>query len=202
MISNQIPTLHYLNGRGRAEASRILLTLAGVEFNDVRHPYPLSPDGIKEKTTYKQLPYFIDGDFEIAQSLAIEHYIASKYDLAGDNISDRARVLSIAQSTIDIISPLFSNNTDEKKALYKNETLPRFLSAWEKILVGNGGKYFVGSKLSAADASAYYTLENLYFKNYKEVIDQYPNLTQFKSMFESIPSISTYISNRPIDQSF
>ncbi|EFA77203.1 putative glutathione S-transferase [Heterostelium album PN500] len=202
-ISNNIPTLHYFNGRGRGEATRLLLTLAGVEFNDIRHPLPFTDDNeIKQKATYKQLPYYVDGDFEIAQAQAIENYIASKYNLAGDNIFEKARVLSIASSVLDIRTPLFTNDTDEKKLKYKNETLPRFLSAWDKILVDNGGKYFVGSKLSAADVSAYCTLEMLYAFNYKNVVDRYPNLTLFKSKFESIPSISTYQSKRPANPLF
>ncbi|EFA77006.1 hypothetical protein PPL_09758 [Heterostelium album PN500] len=151
MSSNQIPTLHYFNGRGRAETSRVLLTLANVEFNDVRNTLPFADDGIKQKATYKQLPYYIDGDFEVSQSLAIENYIANKYNLAGDSLTDKAKVLSIQQASYDISIPIFTNDTDEKKELYKNETLPRFLAAWEKILLDNGGKYFVGTRLSAAD---------------------------------------------------
>ncbi|EFA79930.1 hypothetical protein PPL_06751 [Heterostelium album PN500] len=200
MITSQIPTLHYFNGRGRAETSRVLFVVAGVEFNDVKNPFDNAE--IKQRATYKQLPYLIDGDFEISQSIAIENYIANKYNLAGDSLVDRTRILSIAQASYDISIPIFTNDTDEKKALYKNETLPRFLSAWEKILTENGGKHFVGSKLSAADVSAYTTLENLYSKNYKEVVDKYPTLTNFKSTFEAIPSISDYLSKRPKDLFF
>ncbi|EFA78503.1 hypothetical protein PPL_09155 [Heterostelium album PN500] len=202
MSSNQIPTLHYFNGRGRAETSRVLLTLANIEFNDVRNTLPFADDGIKQKATYKQLPYYIDGDFEVSQSLAIENYIANKYNLAGDNLTDKAKVLSISQASYDISIPIFTNDTEEKKELYKNETLPRFLAAWEKILVDNGGKYFVGTKLSAADVSAYTTLENLYAKNFKDIVDRFTTLTYFKSTFETIPSISNYLSKRPTDLIF
>ncbi|EFA81361.1 hypothetical protein PPL_05344 [Heterostelium album PN500] len=203
MSTNQLPTLHYFNGRGRAEASRLLFSLAGVEFNDVRHPYPLPADSeIKGKATYKQLPFFVDGDFEVAQSLAIEHYIASKYNLAGDTLEDKAKVLSLSQAAIDIAMGIWSSDTEEKKLKFKNETLPMFLTAWVKILIDNGGQFFVGSKLSAADANVYYTLENLYAKNFKEVVDNFPELVKFKSTFEAIPSIATYLSKRPTDLLF
>ena len=37
MSSSTVYSLHYFNGRGRAEASRLIFTQAGQKFEDLRH---------------------------------------------------------------------------------------------------------------------------------------------------------------------
>lgn len=85
------PTLGYWCIRSRAQFLRNLLIYKGVEFED--KVYKLGPapdfnftDWLKEKFTlglaFPNLPYFIDEDVRITQSLAILRYLGRKYDLA------------------------------------------------------------------------------------------------------------------------
>ncbi|EFA81167.1 putative glutathione S-transferase [Heterostelium album PN500] len=196
----KIPTLYYFNSRGRGEGTRLLLTLAGVKFNDVRYNSALTPE-IRSKTTYGTLPFYEDDDIQLAQSLAIESYLAGKFGLAGESPIERAKILSVSQAAIDFVLPIFHSDTDEKKNRFKNDTLPRLLNSYERLLIDNRnttneGKYIVGNKLSWADVSVFYVVDFLLFKGFGELVNQYPALNFAKSSFESIPVINDYLQQR------
>ncbi|MES1908046.1 MAG: hypothetical protein MHM6MM_001055 [Cercozoa sp. M6MM] len=93
-------TLTYFNGKGRAELSRLILAVGGVEYVDQR----LGVDGVpawpaqKEEQPFGQLPVltFEDGT-KIGQSVAIALYLAQKspLNLLGDSLEEQARTTSV-----------------------------------------------------------------------------------------------------------
>lgn len=94
--------LTYFNGRGLAETSRILLKVGGQEFEDFRYPITIENgqyirpewEADKSKYTYEQIPVLeVDGGkYTIAQSKAIERFLARRFNLFGSNEFEAALI--------------------------------------------------------------------------------------------------------------
>ncbi|XP_037576602.2 LOW QUALITY PROTEIN: glutathione S-transferase-like [Dermacentor silvarum] len=85
------PVLGYCDMRGFAQPIRNLLVYKGVDFVDKRYKLGPAPgydheEWLGEKFTlgleFPNLPYYIDGDVKLTQSLAILRYLSRKYGLA------------------------------------------------------------------------------------------------------------------------
>nr|XP_020142728.1 glutathione S-transferase A2-like [Microcebus murinus] len=86
------PKLHYFNVRGRMESIRWLLAAAGVEFEEQFITCPEDWDKLKNdgRLMFGQVPMVeIDG-MDLVQTRAILNYIASKHNLYGKDLKERA----------------------------------------------------------------------------------------------------------------
>ena len=102
MSSSSTYKLSYFNVRGRAETARMLLKAAGQQFEDYRYPFvlkdgkPISPewDADKSKYIYEKLPVLeVDGGkYTIAQSKAIERFLARRFNMFGGNDGEGALI--------------------------------------------------------------------------------------------------------------
>jgi len=101
-------TLHYFNGRGRAEISRLIFAFAGIEYNDNRiEDWPKT----KSETPIGQVPFLTldNGESDITQlpqSLAIARFLAREYNLVGRNNLDAAKADAIVDTCIDLMTAL------------------------------------------------------------------------------------------------
>jgi glutathione S-transferase len=87
--------LIYFAGRGLAETSRMLFKAAGQDFEDYRYPLTIKDgqylrpewDADKPKYIYEKIPVLeIDGGKHIiAQSKAIERFLARRFNMLGSN---------------------------------------------------------------------------------------------------------------------
>jgi len=69
---------------------------------------------------------------------------------------------------------------------------PRYLKAFEGILVANGGKYFVGKSLTWVDILVAHTLQSI-----KLDLGNYPALQNHMHAFHELPKIKEWIQKRP-----
>ena len=82
----------------RGNVNRVLLTYAGVDFEDKRYPLG-GNDFAAEKYSlgfdYPNRPYIIDGDFKLSESGAVTMYIADRWApaLMGSNAQERSRII-------------------------------------------------------------------------------------------------------------
>jgi glutathione S-transferase len=88
--------LGYWGIKGLAEPSRLTLTLAGQEFEDY-HPADREAWGVEKAGStlaFPNLPYLVDGEYQITESAAIPWYVARKYrpDLAGNTIEEEGQI--------------------------------------------------------------------------------------------------------------
>ncbi|KAL4676264.1 hypothetical protein H8959_010409 [Pygathrix nigripes] len=102
-ITTEKPKLHYLNARGRTESIRWLLAAAGVEFEEKFLESAEDLDKLRNDGSllFQQVPMVeIDG-MKLVQTRAILNYIASKYNLYGKDIKERALygIFSVLPST-------------------------------------------------------------------------------------------------------
>ena len=100
MSSSSTYKLIYFNVRGLGETARMLFKAAGQEFEDYRYPLTLKDgqfsrpewDADKTKYIYEKIPVLeIDGGkHTIAQSKAIERFLARRFNMLGSNDAEAA----------------------------------------------------------------------------------------------------------------
>lgn len=154
--------LYYFDGPGKAEPIRLLLTHAGIKFEDIRYTMETWPAN-KEKFELKQLPALEDNGKMYNQSLAILQYLGKKYGyLPKKNPEKIGKILKIIATIEDIsmnmyplispYSPLDEKGKEEKMTKLVKETGPVLLKSLEDTLIANKCKNFiVGRKYTIAD---------------------------------------------------
>ncbi|XP_027266894.1 glutathione S-transferase A2-like isoform X2 [Cricetulus griseus] len=206
------PVLHHFNGRGRVECIRWLLAAAGVEFEEKFIECPEDLEKLRKdgKLMFEQVPMVeIDG-MTLVQTRAILNYIATKYDLDGKDVKERALIDMYAEGIADLsemMGQLVVTPPDQKEAkiaLIKDRTKNRYLPAFEKVLKSHGQDYLVGNRLTRVDI---HLLELLL---YVEEIDSsllapFPLLKALKSRLSNLPNVKKFLqpgSQRkpPIDE--
>ncbi|ELV11973.1 Glutathione S-transferase A2 [Tupaia chinensis] len=106
----------------------------------------------------------IDG-MKMVQTRAILNYIATKYNLYGKDMKERALIDMYVEGMADLYEMILllplcpPDQKDAKVALIKERTINRYFPVFEKVLKSHGQDYLVGNKLSKADV---YLVELLY----------------------------------------
>ena len=153
--------LIYFNLMGRAETARLILAQAGVSYEDKRIEKEEWP-ALKASLPMGQLPVLeVDGK-TIGQSMAIARYCAKRFGLAGKDELEGAladQAVDQVSDFLDEVIKVMKEPEEAKKAemgkQLKVEKLPALLASMEKLLKGQGGKYFAGSSLTWADIVVY-----------------------------------------------
>lgn len=188
--------LYYVNGRGRMESIRWLLTVAEVEFEEVH----LTTRGEFEKLLkdgalmFQQLPMVeIDG-MKLIQTKAILNYIAEKYNLHGKDLKDRVMINMYKESLMDLMEMImllpFAQDPKRKLDEILSKAKERYLSVFEKVL--SGSVYLVGGRLSCADVQLLECSLMLEEQN-SEVLADFPNVKSFQGRMSRIPAISSFL---------
>lgn len=110
-------TLHYFNGRGRAESCRLVLAVAKAEYLDDRLGDSEWPGNLKNLCPFGQLPAVELGDgVFIAQSASIIRFLGVRFDLSGSTDVQRAQVDSLIQTNNEYLDAglvcLWNKNKD------------------------------------------------------------------------------------------
>ncbi|XP_046646240.1 probable glutathione S-transferase 7 isoform X1 [Daphnia pulicaria] len=157
--------LHYFDNprRGRAELSRLILSQAGVPFEDVRFPHSEWPN-MKPTTPFGQVPILEVNGQMLAQSNAIARYLARQHGLAGKDEWEQAQTDMYIENINDLLNaaavPFVEKDPAKQKEMYgkfMTETIAFHVVAVEKQLKKNNTGNLVGDRLTAADL-AYYAL--------------------------------------------
>lgn len=208
-------TLGYWNVRGLAEPIRYLLAYTGTECQFCDYVTGDAPGydkscwlNVKETLglPFPNLPYYIDGDVKLTQTLAILRYIARKHNLCGTTEEEMQRVDVIAGEAKDFIAGFikftyFTSHVDFEGG--RNDYLSTcrvFLRRYSEFLAHF--PYFSGENISFADFMMYEILDQL--RTFEPpVLYHFKNIADFMERIEAIPSIKTYLDseafrNRPI----
>ena len=144
-----------------------------------------------------QLPYYIDGDVKLTQSLAIIRYLARKHNLNGVNEQEKIRIDQFEQQLVDnntafvMMNYAFGGDFGKLKIDYLNG-LPQTLKLLSDFLGEH--QYFAGDNLSYVDFLAYEFIDkHIMFAG--DVVKQFNNLIEFHSRFEKLPNIDKYIKS-------
>lgn len=197
--------LVYFNFRARAELSRLIFVVAGVEFKDTR----IRPEDwlqLKPTTPCGQLPVlWVDGTTQISQSHAIARYLAREFGLAGKTSLDQAKADMIVDSVIDMMAPIhpcFSEkDVNKKNEMRRNyeEQLPSFIEKLQNLLQQNndGKGYFVGDEMTWADIAVMNAWHWIPGFGVFLPLHQYPALHEHRERVESHPNITKWLEQRP-----
>merc|ERR1711957_113036 len=100
------PTLGYWKIRGLAQSDRLQLAHAGVDFEDRHFEKGEEWAEMKAKLTgcFANLPYMKDGDFEVAENVAVTRYIAQKW--APATLGSTPEIAATADMIYSILHPL------------------------------------------------------------------------------------------------
>uniref|UniRef100_A0A914RMM4 glutathione transferase n=1 Tax=Parascaris equorum TaxID=6256 RepID=A0A914RMM4_PAREQ len=132
----------------RAEAARMMFKLADVPFEDIR----IFEDEwveLKPTTPFGQLPVLEFDGHKLAQSFAINRYLARKFGFAGNDPVEEAFVDSIADAFND-----FFRETIKTEAVYNETIVPakeKLMPPLRQFLNESKSGYVVGKSLTWAD---------------------------------------------------
>nr|XP_042138093.1 glutathione S-transferase A2-like [Peromyscus maniculatus bairdii] len=198
------PVLHYFKARGRMECIRWLLAAAGVEFEEKFIECPEDLEKLRKdgKLMFEQVPMVeIDGMIMV-QTRAILNYIATKYNLYGKDVKERALYGNVPVLPVDkkgsVSAPSGAAATEaglEKEAkisMIKDRTKNRYLPAFEKVLKSHGQDYLVGNRLTRVDIHLLELL--LYIEELdSSLLAPFPLLKALKSRLSSLPNVKKFL---------
>ncbi|CAF3865695.1 unnamed protein product [Rotaria sp. Silwood1] len=196
--------LYYFNGRGRAEATRLLFTVAGQKFEDIRYEREEWP-AHKSEMPLGQVPVLEVDGVKLVQSMAIARFLAKRFGLYGKDELQQARVDAVIDTAVDLMlkfAPVFAEQDEEKKKTATTEffadELPKQLRNLETLaeLYSDGGSFLVGNQLTWCDLEVYNMLEYI-LQIDGTVLQSYPWLTKNRQEVEKQPKIASYLKNRP-----
>ncbi|XP_060066186.1 glutathione S-transferase-like [Ylistrum balloti] len=197
-------TLHYFDGRGRAELIRLLFAMKDVKFQDDRIKFDEWPK-LKPKTPTGQLPYMMIKDKPYGQSIALARYFAKEFGLYGkDNLSQLA-IDEIIDNIVDFrnaaVKVRFEADAAEKAKLQKkleDETGPAFLTKMSTILTENKTGFLVGSACTVADLALFDIMSGMAKQpNSSKAFAVAPNVKTHMEKIQAIPNIKAWVAKRP-----
>ncbi|XP_077507533.1 glutathione S-transferase-like [Amblyomma americanum] len=198
------PVLGYWSVRGLGQYIRNLLVYKGVAFEDKLYRFGPAPDFDRshwqgEKFSlglqFPNLPYYIDGDVKVTQSLAILRYLARKHDLAARNEQETLQMDLLEQQAKDLalgltmtaLNPTF----DEARKKYQ-DNLVTVLKPWADHM--RDRKWALGDRLTYVDFLLYEALDWNHEFN-PEAFSSYPALLEYLKRFEELPNIKEYFAS-------
>ena len=173
---------------------RIALNLKNISY-DMKFIHLLKNGGEQNSADYaklnpmQQVPFFIDGDVRIAQSMAIIDYIDQKWHdgipLFPRDKADRARVFEYCELINSGVQPLVGLElgkqlekqfriSDTQKKHWMQFWVQKGLHAFEMRLQESAGSYCLGNSITAADCLL---VPQVYNARRNDVdISQFPNI--------------------------
>ncbi|KAG0043152.1 hypothetical protein BGZ83_011776 [Gryganskiella cystojenkinii] len=197
----------YFNLHGRGELIRNLLAYGGHKWEEL----PVDWANQKSKTQFQCIPVVWETTssgtiLELAESLAIERYLAKKFNLLGKNAWEEHKVNEYYNSTdgaqqsyaIKVLNGPHENRVEEANKYY-TEVLGKFITLHEQHLAKNGANgHYVGHQTSLADLKTAMLIDRLLLlrpKGAHEVPfskEKTPNLWKVRETVNSHPSMAEW----------
>jgi len=204
------PTLTYWEIPGRAETTRLLLEVAGEDYNYNPIRYPGGDHWNEYKTTYAeglpfgQMPRYQEpGGLDLVQSHSILRHIARKYNFNGTNEGEASRIDVMYEGVQDFLAVwnrAYYATREKEKALatFLADGAPTWLGFFGKILEKNGGDFLVGSKLSYGDTSLFVAVKRTAeMEGGKEVLEKFPVMFAFYQRMSNLPRVKRFYESDP-----
>lgn len=192
------PIYGYWDVRGLGEPARYLLHYKNVDFEDKR--YVLGEETwLSEKFTlgldFPNLPYYIDGDVKLTQSITILRYLAHKHGLDGKTEQDKLRVSLAEQQIVDFrtsVAQMCYNPEFEKLRAGFAEKVPPQLKFVTNFL--GDRKFLAGDYVTYVDFLAFDAIE-YYRYLIPNVLKDFPSLKGYQDRIKQLPQLQKYFNS-------
>lgn len=202
-----VPQLYYFDLPGRAEPARLMLTIANNEFEDKRLSFDewRASGDLKASLPFGQLPVLkVDGKY-LAQSAAIDHYVAKVTGLLPEDpwtgaLADQAYFF--CEDIWQTVAPTMRIQDADEKVKARKElvtgALGDKLKLLTKLVESRPGKYLTGDKLTHGDIAVFCQLSMMQCGWLDgiptDLLDAYPVLKEFRNSIANVPEIAAFYS--------
>jgi glutathione S-transferase len=208
---------------GRGEFVRLVLEEAGAAYVDVGRQPRGEGGGVEAVVAFYAgrnaghpifaPPVLKQGDFVLAQTAAICHFLGCRHGLAPQDEAGVLQALELQLTLADLVGEVHDTHhpisaalyyEDQKSAAKKRaahfvgERLPRFLGYFERVLEQNGGGVLVGTGLSHADLSLFQVLEGLAYafpRGFARASEAAPGILALRERVRTRPRIAAYLAS-------
>ena len=136
--------------------------------------------------------------FTLAQSKAIERYVAKQTGLFGNSDEEAALIDSIGELVSDLKTKYNAAKADHVQLTkFVNEVLPLQLSFVEKFIDVYGSGYIIGYSVSLADIQLYNLLKLSIPAEHKVIEIVSHKIASLLALVASIPGIKKWEDGRP-----
>ena len=199
--SNTIKII-YFNVCAKAEHSKYMLAYKKVNFDCItpndhfRMPWAeVKANGL---VPFGQLPLLLDGDLSLAQTGAIDRYVAQKLGLYPNDDTEAAKVDEIYQAfcELDTINPIVNVYRDEQFAQKKEEfwaMAPPKLLRLAKML-GDAQFFCARTEPSMCDFMGLHILQNI-LRVESSWLDAQPTLLAYVARCQDLPNLKEYLKS-------
>jgi glutathione S-transferase len=190
------PTLAYWPIRGRASASRLLMTHLGVDFNDKRYGTPEEWGDAKPNLdmSFPNLPYYFDGSIHMSESMAIVRQICRKYcpEYIGRTLKEMAQADQLVNVLADEQNKFYMNYlSPEDWSSKRAEAVEAIKAVVNQFLALRGDyKFAVGNEPTFVDFVAYefFYIIRLYdmatFTVFPKLVEYFANVSNLPGVYE------------------
>lgn len=195
--------LTYFGIAGRGEATRLALSIGGVDFVDDRVAFPAWKE-LKPKTPWGSLPILtLSNGTIIAQQRAILRFVGKETGLYPNDSLAAAKVDELMDAGEDIGARAFkagqgldqeAKEAARKEACASGGSVHDILSKIDKMVASNlASSFAVGENLTVADLFIYCSCNNLISGLYDGVpadaINEFENLMNLRKAVRSHPAV-------------
>ncbi|XP_050047921.1 glutathione S-transferase Mu 2-like [Dermacentor andersoni] len=203
-MAASVPVVGYTSARGLAQSVRNLLVYKGVHFQDKRYEFGPAPayeklgweaDRASLGLTFPNLPYYIDGDVRLTQTVAILRYLGKKHGLDARTDKEAAELWLLEQQSNDllwalVVTAMNPNATEARKT--HEQRLADALPRWQELL--RKRRWALGDALTYVDFLLYEALDwNRQFA--PDAFANRPELLDYLSRFEKLPKLKEYFAS-------
>ncbi len=185
----------YWGIRGSGEKIRLLLAYLGVEYKEV------NPTGeewfgsqkaehTKNGMPFVNMPYLVDGDFQITESNAIPVYIAGKAnrpEIFGNTYQERARIaqtIGVLDDVAKALIPVIIGKEQKSSLEGENSTVNKKWAQFSEYLADK--KFLHGDVVTFAD---------LYFEAIVEIYQWVVEKTEIENEFSKYENLKELFTN-------
>ncbi|OMJ70527.1 hypothetical protein SteCoe_31482 [Stentor coeruleus] len=198
------PILGYWHIRGLSEAIRYMLKHIGVDFEDRTYTQGPAPDYDRSAWTdakdslgmsFPNLPYFMDGDFKISETMAIAQYIALKYkpEFVGTTLQEKGLVQQLGGVVLDIKN--YMSHSCYSPDFNKDRVVQDVKEELPKVVAFLGEKMFlIGDQITWPDFFLFETLEMLEAFQSGSVAEVSTKLVEYRNRIAALSGVAERIA--------
>jgi len=198
------PQLGYWKIRGLAQQIRYLHAYLGVDFEDVMYECGDAPTfnrdcwfSVKQSFgfDFPNLPYYIDGDVKMTETVAIMKYICHKHDkaLLGRTPAELAIVEMISGIVRDFQGAITGSCYGSSDVAAIKSIIDSRLPAIQKFL--GSKKFLVGDNVTYVDFILFELCDFMMWVTDGQLFTKFPNLKDYFNRVKQLPRLKEFYEN-------